>query len=45
MFAPGAQKSVTGVMREVKEQKEAAGLGGVVTKRGGVMIHEGSEIL
>ena len=44
MFVPGAQATASKVMEELRERREAAGLGGVST-RGGVTTHQGSEIL
>ena len=44
MFVPGAELTASKAMEELRERREAAGLGGVST-RGGVTTHEGSEIL
>ena len=44
MFAPGACVTASRAMEELRERREAAGLGGVSSK-GGVTTHEGSEIL
>lgn len=44
MFAPGASVTASRAMEELRERREAAGLGGVSSK-GGVTTHEGSEIL
>ena len=44
MFAPGARVTASKAMEELRERREAAGLGGVSSK-GGVTTHEGSEIL
>lgn len=44
MFAPGANATASKAMEELRERREAAGLGGVST-RGGVTTHQGSEIL
>lgn len=44
MFVPGAELTASKAMEELRERREAAGLGGVST-RGGVTTHQGSEIL
>ena len=44
MFVPGAHSTASKAMEELRERREAAGLGGV-SSRGGVTTHEGSEVL
>ena len=44
MFVPGAHATASKAMEELRERREAAGLGGV-SSMGGVTTHEGSEIL
>ena len=44
MFVPGAHATASKAMEELRERREAAGLGGVSSK-GGITTHQGSEIL